>query len=152
MIGNFIAFWSIIRYLAGKYTTSGILYLLGLPSQQLRSEWVPAEGGACDTYNIQTTKVTMIVAFVSDILLLIIMLIGLFRDDYHRSDAFGWGRLLWKQVRCGESSLAVVLSLNNFFVREGVVWLSLATVAGILPTVSLACSLHFSFSHLSSNM
>ena len=110
MIGNFIAIWLDIRYFACKYTTLAILYLLGLSSQQLRSEWVTAEGGGCDTYNIQATKTTMIVAFVSDILLLIIMLVGLFRDDYHRSDAFGWGRLLWKQVRCGESSLAVVLS------------------------------------------
>ena len=111
MIGNFIAICLDVRYLAGKYTTSAIFYLLCLPSQQLRSEWVTAGGGGCNTYNIQSTKVTIIVAFVSDVLLLIIMLVGLFRDDYHRSDALGWGRLLWKQVRCGESSLAVVLSI-----------------------------------------
>ncbi|KAH9979629.1 hypothetical protein BJV74DRAFT_125045 [Russula compacta] len=88
---------------------------------RLRSEWVPAGGGGCNTYNIQTTKVTIIVAFVSDILLLIIMLVGLFLRDYHRSDAFGWGRLLWKQ---------------------GVIWLLLATVAGILPTVFVCLDLN----------
>ncbi|KAH9973637.1 hypothetical protein BJV74DRAFT_904493 [Russula compacta] len=99
---------------------------------RLRSEWVPAGGGGCDTYNIQATKVTMIVAFVSDIILLIIMLVGLFRDDHHRSDAFGWGRLLWKQ--CSQ--------FNNFYDAEGVVWLLLATVAGILPTVFVCLDLN----------
>ena len=109
MIWKFIEIWLDIRLHAGEYTTSRI-FILGLPSQQLRSKWLPEGGGGCNTYNIQTTKVTVIIAFVSDVLLLIIMLVGLFKHDYHRHDAFAWGRLLWKQVCC-ESSLAVVLSI-----------------------------------------
>ncbi|KAH9979636.1 hypothetical protein BJV74DRAFT_125419 [Russula compacta] len=101
------------------WVINGAFLILGIT--RLRSEWVPAGGGGCDTYNIQTTKVTIIVAFISDILLLIIMLVGLFRSNYHRSDAFGWGRLLWKQ---------------------GVVWLSLAIIAGILPTVFVCLDLN----------
>ena len=48
--------------------------------------------------NIEATKVTMIVAFTADILLLIIMLVGLFHRGYHRYGAIDLGRFLWNQV------------------------------------------------------
>jgi hypothetical protein len=41
---------------------------------------------------------TMIIAFLSDVFLLIIMLVGLFRLDCHRSGALATGRFLWNQV------------------------------------------------------
>jgi hypothetical protein len=40
----------------------------------------------------------MIVAFVTDILLLIIMLVGLFRLGCHTQGSLATGRLLWNQV------------------------------------------------------
>jgi hypothetical protein len=40
----------------------------------------------------------VIVAFVTDIVLLGIMLVGLFRLDCHQRGAFATGRFLWNQV------------------------------------------------------
>jgi hypothetical protein len=48
--------------------------------------------------NIQVTKMATIVAFVTDLLLLAIMLVGLFRLGCHRQGAFATGRFLWNQV------------------------------------------------------
>jgi hypothetical protein len=48
--------------------------------------------------NIEVFKVPTIVGFVTGILLLIIMLVGLFRLGYHRHGAFATGRFLWNQV------------------------------------------------------
>ncbi|KAF8487275.1 hypothetical protein DFH94DRAFT_20755 [Russula ochroleuca] len=84
-----------------------------------------APGAPCEPVNIQATKVTMIVAFVTDILLLVIMLVGLFRLDCHRHGTLATGRFLWNQ---------------------GVIWLLLATVAGVLPTVFVCLNLNESLS------
>jgi hypothetical protein len=56
----------------------------------------------------------MIVSFLTDVSLLIIMLVGLFRLDCHRNGASASGRILWNQ---------------------GVIWLLLTTVAGVVPIV-----------------
>ena len=37
--------------------------------------------------------------FITDILLLVVMFIGLLRMRRHAAGTFGLGRLLWKQVR-----------------------------------------------------
>ncbi|KAH9988691.1 hypothetical protein BJV77DRAFT_729994 [Russula vinacea] len=74
-------------------------------------------GNYCHPLNVQDFKVSMIIAFLTDIFLLIIMLVGLFRLDCHRPGALATGRFLWNQ---------------------GVIWLLLAIVAGIVPTVSPA--------------
>jgi hypothetical protein len=55
-------------------------------------------GGYCTALNINTGKATMIVSFVTDILLLVIMLVGLFRLESHRPGAMATGRFLWNQV------------------------------------------------------
>jgi len=57
--------------------------------------------------------------------LLIIMLVGLFRRGYHRYSAIDLGRFLWNQ---------------------GIIWLLLATVSGILPTVFVCLDLNDSLS------
>lgn len=41
----------------------------------------------------------MIGSLATDILLLFIMLVGLFNQDLAAGNAFGLGRILWKQVR-----------------------------------------------------
>ena len=46
----------------------------------------------------QDTKVTITIGFLTDVSLLIIMLIGLFRLDCHRHSALSTGRFLWNQV------------------------------------------------------
>lgn len=48
---------------------------------------------------------------ITDIILLVIMLVGLFRLRRHRCGTFGLAQLLWKQVRCF-FSLAVLLELR----------------------------------------
>jgi hypothetical protein len=55
-------------------------------------------GGYCTALNISTTKATVIVSFVTDILLLVIMLVGLFRLESYRKGAMATGRFLWNQV------------------------------------------------------
>ncbi|KAH9991868.1 hypothetical protein BJV77DRAFT_471102 [Russula vinacea] len=78
-------------------------------------------GGPCVALNIQATKLTMIVAFISDILLLIMMLRGLFLRGYHQRSALYTGRFLWSQ---------------------GIIWLFLAIISGILPTVFVCLNLN----------
>jgi hypothetical protein len=51
--------------------------------------------GMCVAPNIESVKITMIVAFATDILLVLIMLAGLV---CMRCSAFATGRLLWNQV------------------------------------------------------
>jgi hypothetical protein len=55
-------------------------------------------GGYCTALNISAAKTSMIVSFVTDILLLIIMLVGLFRLESYRSGGMATGRFLWNQV------------------------------------------------------
>ena len=87
--------------------------------------------------NFESTKPAIIGSFVSDIVLLLIMLIGL---RPLRGGAFALGHTLWKQVRLWQFLLVVVLlnSLTCISVRKGLIWLLLATVAEVPSTVCLA--------------
>ncbi|KAH9988686.1 hypothetical protein BJV77DRAFT_729632 [Russula vinacea] len=71
-------------------------------------------GGYCTERNVQASKAAITVSFLSNVALLIIMLVGLFRLDCHRPGAMATGRFLWNQ---------------------GVIWLLVAVVAGVVPTV-----------------
>ena len=63
--------------------------------------------------NIQATKVTIVVAFITDVLLLIIMLLGLLpRGRRHNIRTTSTERFLWNQVGSMRSSLVVVLSIH----------------------------------------
>ncbi|KAI9507960.1 hypothetical protein F5148DRAFT_42317 [Russula earlei] len=75
----------------------------------------------CKLLNFQDTKVTMVVMFVTDVILVVIMLVGLSRNGCYRRRASGLGRLLWDQ---------------------GMVFLFLSTIAGVLPTVFLFLDLN----------
>jgi hypothetical protein len=60
--------------------------------------------------------------------------------------AFGLARILWKQVPwCSFSWLSVPNSLMRFPARKGLVWLLLATMAEVPPTVRLSILLHSFF-------
>ncbi|KAF8487264.1 hypothetical protein DFH94DRAFT_704549 [Russula ochroleuca] len=55
-------------------------------------------GDHCKALSVEASKITMIVSFLTDVFLLIIMLVGLFRLDCHRHGALATGRFLWNQV------------------------------------------------------
>lgn len=63
---------------------------------QLHSVWEP-EQSACVLLNTEGSQKTVIVAFVSDVVLLLTMLVGLLRMRL-RGDMSGLRQLLWNQV------------------------------------------------------
>lgn len=94
--------------------------------------------------NSDSSKLYIIIVVVTDIVLLLTMLVGLFRWRSDGGGRFGIGGLLWKQVGVTtEPSFSVG---DMFSVHKGVVWFLVATVAEVPPAVSPACSLFASFS------
>jgi hypothetical protein len=70
---------------------------LNLINLQLRSDWNPVLPG-CVIFNSDTIKLTVIIGFIIDIVLLFTMLVGLFRLRNNGEGTFGMGLFLWKQV------------------------------------------------------
>jgi hypothetical protein len=66
--------------------------------QQIRSAWVP-DRISCVILNAESNKLTIIVMFVTDAVLLMTMFVGLLRLRRRGGSKFELGRLLWKQVR-----------------------------------------------------
>jgi len=87
---------------------------------RLRSVWIPAQQ-ACVTPNTESSLLNLIAMLVTDIVLLLIMLGGLFRLRRHSRGASGLIQLLWKQ---------------------GVIWLLLATAAEVPPVVFIVMNLN----------
>jgi hypothetical protein len=69
--------------------------------------WVPAMS-TCVISNIHSTKLNMISTLITDVVLLLVMLIGLLRLGFHESGVYGLGHLMWRQVGCPHFSLVVV--------------------------------------------
>jgi hypothetical protein len=91
--------------------------------------------------NTEENKSSIIVTLITDIILLLIVLIGLLRLLHDGSGSFALGRLLWKQVgRCGPNSDLLSQFASLFPLPKGVIWLLIATVAEVPPTV---CSASF---------
>ncbi|KAH9984313.1 hypothetical protein BJV74DRAFT_952281 [Russula compacta] len=86
----------------------------------VRSEWVPTQG-VCLWSNITSTKSNMIITLATDIVLLLIMLVGLLRLRYQSGGAFGIASILWKQ---------------------GLIWLLFATISEFPPTVFIILNLN----------
>ena len=63
---------------------------------QLLAAWVP-EQGVCQVLNVQTSEKSVIVLLISDVVLLLMMLVGLLRLRIH-GNMFGFRKLLWNQV------------------------------------------------------
>ncbi|KAF8490685.1 hypothetical protein F5888DRAFT_1099171 [Russula emetica] len=78
----------------------------------------------CVILNSEEIKPTHVTTLITDTILLVTMLVGLFRLLTDSSSAFGLGRLLWKQ---------------------GVIWLLIATVAGVPPTAFIFLNLNVPF-------
>ncbi|KAF8496195.1 hypothetical protein F5888DRAFT_415286 [Russula emetica] len=89
---------------------------------RIRSAWSP-EANTCALLNLEITKASMFGSLATDILLLVVMLVGLFHQDFVKGNAFGLGRTLWKQ---------------------GLIWLMIATVAEVPPTVFMILNLNVS--------
>ena len=102
--------------------------------------------------DIQSTKLGVIVALVTDVVLFLIMLSGLLRLGVHGSGTFVLGRFLWKQVWWCRFSLTAPLSIHQCIgPRKGVIWFLLATVAEVPSTVSLSLRLRLFFSFMSTS-
>ena len=114
---------------------------------QLRATW-SVEKDTCILLNAETSKPNIISSLVTDIVLLLIMLKGLLRSRIGGGSAYGVGRILRNQVRWWQLLLAVILPylLMRIFVRKGLIWLFLATVAEVPPTVRAVIFIHYSCS------
>lgn len=102
---------------------------------QIRADW-DSEQSVCVILNIESNQITVIIILVTDIILLSTMLVGLLRLRRGGGGKFELGRLLWKQVKCWQPLLTVVLLICKH-IRKGVIWLSIGTVAELTPVVSL---------------
>jgi hypothetical protein len=111
-------------------------------SFKIHSTWLPTKN-VCTPEDAESNKSAFIVTFATDVALILIMLVGLLRLRNASGGWFDLGRVLWKQVswRACFADRGLSPSANVISVREGVVWLSLATVAELLPAVRLACLL-----------
>ncbi|KAH9956523.1 hypothetical protein BC827DRAFT_1270889 [Russula dissimulans] len=113
-----IAIWNkkkIITVVATTVWAINVLFLIH-GAAQIRSTWSPDEA-TCLVLNIESNKPNFIVALCTDIVLLVIMLVGLLRLGFHERSAFGMGRLMW---------------------RQGLIWLLIATLAEV-PTAVFIC-------------
>jgi len=81
----------------------------------------------CVVLNVPSTKLNVVVTLSTDIVLLVIVLIGLLRLGFHERGAFGMGHLLW---------------------RQGLIWLLIATLAGVPPTVSICLNLKDPYNYM----
>lgn len=105
---------------------------------------MPAEE-RCVLHDTESNKPNIIVTLITDIILLLIMLIGLLRLRRYGVGTFGLGQLLWKQVgisKCGSSGSSFANA-----VYKGVIWLFIATIAEVTPVVcpGFVVSLHISY-------
>jgi hypothetical protein len=73
-------------------------HLTSLPyHEQVRSQWDPV-AKSCVTINIDICKIAMISTFVTDTILLLMMLAGLLQLRRRSGGSYELWHLLWKQV------------------------------------------------------
>jgi hypothetical protein len=82
---------------------------------------------------LDSIRLSTIVAFAADTILLLIMLFGLHRLRRHGGSLMGLGHFLWNQV--GAFANYYTLNSPGYFLRKGVVWFLLAVVTELTPTV-----------------
>jgi hypothetical protein len=84
---------------------------------------------------VQSTKPNIFATITTDILLLLIMLLGLFRMGCDGVGMSGLARFLWKQVTLCCSLAWYSRSVDRLTVHQGVFWLLIAIVAEVPPVV-----------------
>ncbi|KAH9011867.1 hypothetical protein EDB84DRAFT_1444948 [Lactarius hengduanensis] len=87
---------------------------------KLRATWVPVPD-VCAVLNIESSKNTVIVTLVTDVILCLTMLVGLLRLRQNGT---------------------TMVALWNFLWRQGLIWVFLATVVQIVPTVFISLNLN----------
>ena len=98
---------------------------------------------ACVVTNAESGTPSLVAAGVAatDIALLLIMLVGLFRMRRDGGGMFGLAQVLWRQVLYRFSLPSFSGFIDMFSFCKGVIWLLLATVVEIPPLVSLTTTL-----------
>jgi len=108
----------VLMIAAAAWGINGAFIIQGIS----RFHYVRVDAGiGCKALNVQETKVTTVVAFVTDVLLVLILLVGLVTKRYYLRDNLGLRRFLWDQ---------------------GIIFLLVTTVSGILPTVFVLLNLN----------
>jgi len=123
IIFRIIAIWNknrlVVRTAITVWATNvSLVIILGIV--RIRSTWDPALQ-LCIVLNTEKNKPSIIATLITDIILLLIVLIGLLRLLRDCGGSFALGRLLWKQ---------------------GVIWLLIATVAEVPPMVFIILNLN----------
>ncbi|KAH9007637.1 hypothetical protein EDB84DRAFT_1572686 [Lactarius hengduanensis] len=90
---------------------------------KLRATWVPVPG-VCAVLNIESSKNTVILTLVTDVILCLTMLVGLLRLRQNGT---------------------TMVALWNFLWRQGLICVFLATVVQIVPTVFISLNLNDPF-------
>ncbi|KAH9968388.1 hypothetical protein BJV74DRAFT_868389 [Russula compacta] len=125
IILRIIAIWSrnrvIVAISTGVWVANVSVIIRGLV--RVRASWVPGQQ-TCIAYNIETGKLNIIATFVTNVVLLFVVLVGLFRLRLQDGGTFGMGRILWTQ---------------------GVIWFVTATLAGAPPAVFIILDLNYPF-------
>lgn len=120
-----IAIWNrnmvIIAISIGAWVVNVAFLIQGIA--RLRSKWYHVVD-SCVPTNTESNKLNIIVTLVTDVILLLIMLVGLIRLRRNGAGTFGLGQLLW---------------------RQGVIWFFFATVAEVPPTVFVSLNLNTPF-------
>ncbi|KAI0287060.1 hypothetical protein BC826DRAFT_77286 [Russula brevipes] len=117
-----LAIWNrnkvVVAIAAIIWLTNGAFLIQG--SVQFRAMWVSDRDG-CAILDINGLKHIVVAAFVTDTVLLFIMFLGLLRMGLYGSDTLTLGRLMWKQ---------------------GVLWVLLAVIIEVPPTVFVCLNLN----------
>jgi len=90
---------------------------------QIRPAWAPVPD-SCSMAKVESNKASIITMFITDFILLVVMLVGLLRMGVLGPDTFALGRVLWKQ---------------------GLIWLLLATTVEFIPVVFISLNLNDAF-------
>ncbi|KAH9984320.1 hypothetical protein BJV74DRAFT_848439 [Russula compacta] len=122
IVFRIIAIWNrnraVVAISIGIWATNVVVMIQGLV--RVRSTWSPLLQN-CVELGIEKSKLNIIVTLVTDILLLIIMLVGLLYMGFDDGGKLNIGRLLWKQ---------------------GLIWLLIATIAEVPPGVFILLNLN----------
>jgi len=117
-----IAIWDknkyVVALVACVWGTNVICLSEGI--SRIRSGWNTDQNN-CVILNMESNKHTIVVVFVTDIVLLLTMLVGLFRLRRRGGGTFELGRLLWKQ---------------------GLIWLLIGTAAELTPVLFISLYLN----------
>ncbi|KAH9977428.1 hypothetical protein BJV74DRAFT_154799 [Russula compacta] len=120
-----IAIWNMSRVVGaiaiGLWITNISFLIQGVI--RFRAQYVSDEFG-CELVRIDGIQLSTIVALVTDVVLLLIMLFGVFRLRRHDDGTMALGQLLWNQ---------------------GIIWLILATAAEVTPVVFIYLNLNEPF-------